>query len=40
MTRIGHIHVFECDVSDYNAVMGMSARVREAVGAFYYGSSL
>ncbi|OWZ26062.1 hypothetical protein C349_07099 [Cryptococcus neoformans var. grubii Br795] len=27
-----HIHVFECDVSDYNAVMGMSARVREAVG--------
>ncbi|AAW45076.2 retinal short-chain dehydrogenase/reductase, putative [Cryptococcus deneoformans JEC21] len=27
-----HIHVFACDVSDYNAVMGVSARVREAVG--------
>ncbi|KIR58084.1 hypothetical protein I314_06049 [Cryptococcus bacillisporus CA1873] len=27
-----HIHVFECDVSDYKAVMRVSARVRETVG--------
>lgn len=40
MVRIGHIHVFACDVSDYNAVMGVSARVRETVGALHYGSSL
>lgn len=36
MAITGHIHVFECDVSDYKAVMGVSARVRETVGALYY----
>lgn len=36
MAITGHIHVFECDVSDYKAVMRVSARVRETVGALYY----
>lgn len=36
MAITDHIHVFECDVSDYKAVMEVSARVRETVGSLCY----